>query len=214
MLFRSDDLRKVLPALKKVFKNDPIEYDYYSELLLITSDKARREGLLSLESMLDTIDNAYLVQGMQMVMDGTSKELTKEILELEIDAYEKNEKIACNFFMTMGGYAPTMGIIGTVMGMVTVLGNLSNPDELGGAIAVAFLATLYGIASANLLWIPFANKIKNSTNKEVYLMEMILEGILSISDGENPRILRDRLKVFLPTITEANLQNEKQMEMS
>ncbi len=205
-----DDLRKVSHAFKKVFNNNPIDYRYYSELLMISSDKARREGVLSLESMFKTIDNRFLVKGLQLVVDGTSKELIKEILELEIEAYEKNEKIGYDIFMTAGGYAPTMGIVGTVMGMVTVLSNLSNPDELGGAIAVAFLATLYGIASANILWIPFANKIKNCTDKEVYLMEMIMEGILSIQEGENPRILRERINVFLPHETPNKKKNQQE----
>jgi chemotaxis protein MotA len=119
-------------------------------------------------------------------------------MEMEIEAFEHNEQVGVEIFMAAGGYGPTMGIIGTVMGMVNVLSNLSNPDELGHAIAIAFMATLYGIASANLFWIPFASKIKVKIKKEILLMEMILEGILSIQVGENPRILREKLGGFLP----------------
>lgn len=198
MSFPFADLKKVPYFLKKIFLNNPLDYNGVLELLVASGDKARREGFLSLESQLSTIDNKFLAQGLQMVTDGTDPELTKEIMEMEIEAFESNEKVGYEMFMTAGGYAPTMGIIGTVMGMVNVLSNLSNPDELGGAIAVAFLATLYGIASANILWIPFATKIKVKTRGETLLMEMIMEGVLSIQVGENPRVLREKLKIFLP----------------
>jgi chemotaxis protein MotA len=115
--------------------------------------------------------------------------------------------------MTAGGFGPTMGIIGTVMGMVTVLSNLSNPDELGPQIAVAFLATLYGIASANLLWIPFGNKIKVKTGRDVLLMEMVLEGILSIQAGENPRVIKEKLMTFLPLETKEALMEKDKASM-
>ncbi len=192
-----EDLRRIPYFIKKVFYNKSIDYHSVLELLVTCADKARREGFLSLESQLQTIENRFLAQGLQMVIDGTDPELTKDIMEMEIEAFDNSEKVGVEIFMTAGGYAPTMGIIGTVMGMVTVLSNLSNPDELGSAIAVAFLATLYGIASANILWIPFATKIKIKIKRETLLMEMILEGILSIQVGENPRVLREKLGGFL-----------------
>ncbi len=193
-----EDIRRVPYFAKKVFVNKDPDYYGVLEKLVACADKARREGFLSLESQIEGIENKFLARGLQMVTDGTSPELTKDMLEMEIDTYENREKIGVEMFMTAGGFAPTMGIIGTVMGMVTVLSHLSNPEELGGSIAVAFLATLYGIASANILWIPFASKIKIRIEKEVLLMEMILEGILAIQVGENPRILREKLSIFLP----------------
>ena len=108
------------------------------------------------------------------------------MLEMEIEAFESNEMIGSEIYMTMGGIAPTMGIIGTVMGLVHVLSNVAEPDKLAGAIAVAFLATLYGVASANVLWIPFGTKLKIKAERQTLLMEMILEGILSIQAWENP----------------------------
>ena len=209
--FSLEEVKRVPYFLKKVFITTQIDFNEYLELLVKNADKARREGFLSLENQLDQIDNPFLVKGLQMVIDGTDPELTQSILEMEIEVYEKNEMVGVQIFMTMGGFAPTMGIVGTVMGMVNVLSNLSTPDELGGAIAVAFLATLYGISTANLLWIPFASKIKNNMKKQVFLMEMMLEGIMSIQGGENPRVLREKLKIFLPTDTHPEIvQPEKE----
>ncbi|NLV21733.1 MAG: flagellar motor protein [Syntrophomonadaceae bacterium] len=198
MSFTLEDIKRVPYFAKMVFVNKDPDYNGVLETLVTCADKARREGFLSLESQVEGMDNKFLARGIQMVTDGMNPELTRDMLEKEIDAYENNEKIGVEVFMTAGGFAPTMGIIGTVMGMITVLSNLSNPEELGGAIAVAFLATLYGIASANLMWIPFATKIKNRIKREVILMEMILEGILAIQVGENPRILRGKLSILLP----------------
>jgi chemotaxis protein MotA len=203
--FTLDEIKRVPHFIKVVFNNKQVDYNDILELLVYSADKARREGFLSLESQLDTIENKFLARGLQLVIDGTDPELTKNIMEMEIDAFEKHEQVGYEMFMTAGGFAPTMGIIGTVMGMVHVLGNLSNPDDLGGSIAVAFLATLYGISSANILWIPFANKIKLRTNSEIFLMEMILEGVLSIQNAENPRVLRDKLRIYLPSETRQEL---------
>ncbi len=196
--FSLEELKKFPYFFKIVFTEKKVNYPEVLDSLVDTADKARREGLLSLESQLATIENQFMSRGLQLVIDGTDPDLTRSMLEMEIEAYENGEKLGHEMFMAMGGFGPTMGIIGTVMGMVNVLSNLSSPDELGGAIAVAFLATLYGIASANLLWIPFATKIKVKTGRNVLLMEMVLEGILSIQAGENPRVIREKLMTFLP----------------
>lgn len=181
-----------------IFKEEKIDYITVLDLMVATADKARREGLLSLESSLGEIENPFLSRGLQLVIDGTDPELTRNMLEMEIEANEKREKIGVEIFAAMGGYAPTMGIIGTVMGLVQVLGNLSDPSKLGGAIAAAFIATLYGVSSANVLWLPFSSKIKVKADKHALLMELILEGVLSIQAGENPRVIREKLMTFLP----------------
>lgn len=199
--FPLEDIKRTPYFFKRVFLDKPLDYNNMLETLVKFTDKARREGFLSLESQLEEIDNKFMLRGLQMVIDGTAPEVTRDILESEIEAFINSEKVGTELFMTAGGYAPTMGIVGTVMGMITVLSHLSAPEELGSAIAIAFLATLYGIASANILWIPFGTKIKNKTQKEAHLMEMILEGILSIQVGENPRILREKLTIFLPPLT-------------
>ncbi|MGI5911545.1 MAG: flagellar motor protein [Syntrophomonadaceae bacterium] len=196
--FTMEEIRTVPYFLKLVFINDKIDYLTVLDSLTETADKARREGLLSLESQLNEIDNYFLARGLQLVIDGTDPELTRNMLEMEIEAQEKKEKVGYEIFMSAGGFAPTMGIIGTVMGLVHVLSNVADPDKLGGAIAVAFLATLYGVGSANVIYIPFATKIKGKAEKRLILMEMVLEGILSIQAGENPRVIREKLITFLP----------------
>ncbi|MDR1616931.1 MAG: flagellar motor protein [Syntrophomonadaceae bacterium] len=195
--FTLADLKKTPAILKSVFTDKKIDYANVLESLVAIADSARREGLLSLEAKINDIENPFFARGLNLVIDGTDPELTRSMLEMEIQAYEDEQKIGTEIFMTAGGFGPTMGIIGTVMGMVQVLSNLSSPEELSGAIAVAFLATLYGISSANLLWIPFGNKIKVKTKREILLMEMILEGILSVQAGENPRVIREKLMTFL-----------------
>lgn len=196
--FTVDELRHVPPALRKIFVRQQVDYMLVLDQLVDIADKARREGLLSLESKLDELDNDFFKRGLQLVIDGTDPELTRNMLDMEIDAFEKNEMTGSNIFMVAGGYAPTMGIIGTVMGLIHVLSSISEPDKIAGAIAVAFLATLYGVASANVLWLPFGTKLRIKAEKEVHLMELILEGILSIQAGENPRVIREKLTTFLP----------------
>jgi chemotaxis protein MotA len=193
-----EDIKKVPYFTKLVFVNQTIDYLGVVERLVDTADKARREGLLSLEAQLSDIDNEFMSRGLQLVIDGTDPDLTRSMLEMEIEAFENNQRVGSDIYMTMGGLAPTMGIIGTVMGLVHVLSNVNEPDKLAGAIAVAFLATLYGVASANVLWIPFGTKLKIKAGRETMLMELILEGILSIQAGENPRVIREKLMTFLP----------------
>lgn len=196
--FTMEDLKKIPYFFKVVFTEKKMNYGIVLESLVETADKARREGLLSLESQLSSIENQFMARGLQLVIDGTDPDLTRGMLEMEIEAFENGEKLGFEMFMALGGFGPTFGIVGTVMGMVNVLANLSTPDELGPKISLAFLATLYGIASANLLWIPFGTKVKVKTARDVLLMEMILEGILSIQAGENPRVIREKLMTFLP----------------
>jgi chemotaxis protein MotA len=158
---------------------------------------ARREGILALEEQLVDIDDPFLRRGLQLVVDGVDPELVKSMLETELSYVEERHMAAAGLFETAGGYAPTMGIIGTVMGLVHVLGSLKEVDQLGPQIAMAFTATLYGVASANILWLPIASKLKRRNAEEMVLREIMLEGVLSIQAGENPNILRQKLKAFL-----------------
>lgn len=210
--FTMEEIKTVPYFLKVVFTDKKIDYLTVLDSLVETADKARREGLLSLESQLSEIDNPFLARGLQLVIDGTDPELTRNMLEMEIEAYENKERVGHDIFMSAGGFAPTMGIIGTVMGLVHVLSNVSDPDKLGGAIAVAFLATLYGVGSANVLWIPFGTKIKGKSAKDVLLMELVLEGILSIQAGENPRVIREKLMTFLPPQTREAAVEQQQAQ--
>lgn len=158
---------------------------------------ARREGILALEERGETFDDEFLRTGIRFVVDGVDPELVKSMLETELAYVEDRHLRAAKIFDTAGGYAPTMGIIGTVMGLVHVLGNLQNVDTLGPEIATAFTATLYGVGTANILWLPLGAKLKARNEEEVLLREIMIEGILSIQAGENPNILDQKLKAFL-----------------
>ena len=161
------------------------------EVMVNIAEKARREGVLSLEADIqgELSDKKYdpmLRKGLRLTVDGSEPELIKHMLENEISFYEERQKKNAAVFEAAGGFAPTMGIIGTVMGLINVLGNLANPDELGPAVAMAFVATLWGIGSANLFWLPVGSKIKLKMKLEVVQREMIVEGVMSIQAGENP----------------------------
>jgi chemotaxis protein MotA len=159
---------------------------------------ARREGVLALEQRAQEHTNPFLKEGLMMVVDGTDPELTRQILELEMDALAHQHEGFAKIFESAGGIAPTMGIIGTVMGLIHVLGNLgSNPDALGPAIAVAFTATLYGVSSANVAYLPLAAKIKIRSKEKISEMELMLEGILALQAGENPQLIKKKLTSFI-----------------
>lgn len=168
------------------------------EMLITFSEKARREGLLSLESEIEDLNDTFLKKGLKLAVDGTDPEVIRAVLENEIYLFELRKKNEADMFETAGGFSPTMGIIGTVMGLVLVLSRLGGGAEaLGESIAVAFLATLYGIAFANLFWLPVGNKLKLKLKKEKLHKELIIIAILSMLAGENPSILRDKLESFL-----------------
>lgn len=169
------------------------------EVLASCAEKARREGLLKLEDDLKTIKDPFLRDAIQLVVDGTDRELLDKMLHTKVDYMRERHKMGENIFMTMGGYAPTLGIVGTVMGLIQVLaGGLTDIAKVGSGIAQAFLATFYGIASANLLFLPFAGKLKVKSDEELLVKDMIIEGILSIQSGDNPRLLREKLLAYIP----------------
>ncbi|MBM0124196.1 MotA/TolQ/ExbB proton channel family protein [Pimelobacter simplex] len=162
------------------------------------SDAARREGMLALESRVGDIDDPFLVKGVTLAVDGTDPEELREILESELHAKKAVDKHAAKFFTDAGGYAPTIGIVGTVMSLVHVLENLADPGALGHSIAAAFLATLWGVLSANVLWLPIAARLKRLSELECTRMEIVIEGVAAIQAGSNPRIVAQKLQSLLP----------------
>ncbi len=158
---------------------------------------ARREGILALEDKIDEFSDDFLKSGLRLVVDGVDPESVKNMMETELLFIDERHESAAKLFDVAGGFGPTMGIIGTVMGLIHVLGNLQDVAKLGPQIATAFTATLYGVASANVLWFPIANKLKHRHAEEQLLREIMLEGVLSIQAGENPTILGQKLKAFL-----------------
>lgn len=190
-----DFLRITLQA----FKSKAIDAGSVISTLVSFAEKARREGLLVLEDDAAKLQDPFLKKGIQLVVDGTDMELVRNILETELAFLEERHKIGEGIFMSLGGFAPTLGIIGTVMGLVHVIGaGIENTEKLAAGIAVAFLATFYGISFANLIFLPIANKLKMNSAAEILLREVMIEGILSIQAGDNPRIVEEKLKAFLP----------------
>jgi chemotaxis protein MotA len=192
---------KRIPSLYKMaFKADPPDMRGRLDLLVSLADKARREGLLALDGMLPEIEDSFTRNALQLVVDGTDPEMVHTIVEAEVDGMAARHEAAAKPFEKAGGFAPTMGIIGTVMGLVHVLQNLSAPSTLGPSISSAFLATLMGVGSANVIFLPIANRLKAISAEEVELRMMTLEGILSIQAGDNPRLVADKLMSYLPPV--------------
>ncbi|MDB5084335.1 MAG: motility protein [Bacilli bacterium] len=190
-------LKEIPKVVQKAFFHkvrNPLET---IEELVALATIARREGILALEEKIESYQDQFFQNGIRLVVDGVDPELVRSILETELSFLESRHESGVQLFEQAGGYAPTMGIIGTVMGLVHVLSNLSNPNTLGPAISSAFIATLYGVSSANVIYLPIAGKLKNRTKQEVLIREIMIEGILSIQAGENPSILGQKLKVFL-----------------
>jgi chemotaxis protein MotA len=162
------------------------------------AEAARRDGLLALDEVTSTIEDPFTKKGLQLVVDGTDPDLVADILESENDAMRKRHAAGVQPFDKAGGYAPTMGIIGTVFGLIHVLGNLDKPATLGPSISAAFVATLLGVASANVIYLPISARLKQLSQDEIHARSLIVEGILSIQAGDNPRVVQEKLITFVP----------------
>ncbi|HEY3266002.1 MAG TPA: flagellar motor protein [Armatimonadota bacterium] len=167
--------------------------------------KARREGILVLEEEARKLENRVMKAGVQLIVDGTPEDVVRGILETEILAMQERHRDGAKILESMGGYAPTLGVIGTVMGLVHMLENLNEPDKMGEMIAAAFIATLYGVCTANLLYLPLAEKLKSRSAEEVGVYEMMVEGILAIQAGDNPRIVEAKMAAFCPPKMRADI---------
>ena len=192
------DAKSLPKELIRAFKSKTPSPDLVVETLVRLAGKARREGLLALESEAAEVDDPFLRKGLQLAIDGTDAEEVAIILSAEVETKRSTDKAAAKLFSDMGGYAPTIGIIGTVLGLVKVLGHLGSPTELGAEIASAFVATLWGVMSANVFWLPLASRLKRVSQTECEQMELVIEGILAIQAGANPRLIEQKLQSLLP----------------
>ncbi len=161
------------------------------------SSIARKEGLLGLESIEEDEKDPFARKGLQLLIDGSEPESIRQILDVDIGTRENFDLQAAKVYESMGGYSPTIGIIGAVMGLIHVMGNLSDPSRLGSGIAVAFVATIYGVGAANLLFLPLATKLRNLVHEDTQYRDMIVEGVASIAEGENPRNIETKLMGYL-----------------
>ena len=188
-----------LPALyKKAIMPDELDLVGRVNELVGYAERARRDGLLALDEQVKTIADPFTRKGLQLVVDGTDPDLVAAVLDAENEAMRKRHAAARAPLAQAAGFAPTMGIVGTVFGLVNVMNNLNQPETLGPLIAAAFLATLIGVGSANVVFLPMGNRLKELSEAEMHFREMTLEGILAIQAGDNPRVIAEKLMAYVP----------------
>ena len=192
-----DAFKRALGRMKWAFMPPVVSLPEAIEKIVNWSNIARKEGLLRLEDYIQQEPDPFASKALQLLVDGKEPEEIRHILEMDMTIHEESELQAITFFEGVGGYAPTIGIIGAVLGLSHVMGNLADPSQLGSGIAVAFVATIYGVSFANLLLLPIGNKLKTLVLQQSRYREMLLEGILSIAEGENPRAIEMKLQGFV-----------------
>jgi chemotaxis protein MotA len=193
------EVLKNFPTLVKMLFKQP-EFMSKSDMLKMfveLSQTARREGILALESRVEEVPDVFLKTGLSMVIDGLDPDFVGDVLEAEIQGMEERHRVGALIFSQAGSYAPTLGVLGAVVGLIAALGNLNDIDALGHSIAAAFVATLLGIFTGYVIWNPFANKLKIMSKKEVDVRKMMVEGILSLQAGDSPTAIEAKLKVFI-----------------
>ena len=168
------------------------------EQLVSLAETARRDGLLALEGRIEEIENSFIVLGIQMAVDGTRPEVMEDIMRTELDAVATRHRNGKSILDTMGRFAPAFGMIGTLMGLVIMLGDMSDPSKIGAGMAVALLTTLYGAIVSNVFFLPLAEKLGFTNKQELLAMEIVVRGILAIQSGENPRVIEQKLNTFVP----------------
>jgi len=187
-----------LPKLFKIILFEKkLDSQQLIELIYGLSQKSRKNGLLSLEKELSTIKDSFLKKAIQLAIDGFETTKIREILEIEMAYMHERHKVGSTFFQKLGGFSPTLGIIGTVLGLIHALGSMENSSNMAGAIASAFIATLWGVSLANLVYLPISDKLKAKHQDEAVYLEIISEGVVSLAMGDNPRVIRMKLLSFL-----------------
>lgn len=210
MSYPLDKFKKIVPITKSAFFTKKVSAIAIIEELTELANVARREGLLALEEAGQKAEDEFLKKGIMLIVDGTDPELVRNILETELVFLEERHTEGRALFETIATYGPAFGMVGTLIGLVNMLGQLEDPSTLGPSMAVALITTLYGSLIANVVAAPLAEKLKYKSREEVLMKEVVVEGLLSIQAGENPRIIEEKLKTFLPPELRLKLQNETQ----
>jgi chemotaxis protein MotA len=194
--FPTRDFVRGIKMARLAFGNPKHDLGALTARIVEFASVARRDGVLALEGRLPEIEDPFLRKALQFAVDGVDGEVTRDSLETAIDSEFQENAVAAKVWESMGGYAPTIGILGAVLGLIHVMENLNDPSKLGGGIATAFVATVYGVGSANILFLPMANKLKRKLTLEKERKTIIAEGVLSIQEGLNPRVLEEKLRAF------------------
>lgn len=192
-----NSLKRAINIVKWVFKPPYVPFKQGVANIVKWATAARKDGLLGLENIAEREKDLFAKKGLQLLVDGNEPDVIRRILENDLVVDEQRDYNAVRFYESMGGYAPTIGIIGAVMGLIHVMHNLADPATLGPGIAIAFVATIYGVALANLLFIPVAHKLRTCIYENSQYRELIIEGIMAIADGENPRSIEMKLNGYL-----------------
>ncbi len=200
--FPFQELARVGGILKVAFMNKSQNPLQIIQVLVEYAEVSRREGLLALEEKSQDLDDPFLQKGIQLVVDGTDPELVRNILEIELSYMEERHSSGAEIFEKFGAYLPAFGMVGTLIGLILMLREIEDPSSLGVGMAVALITTLYGAVLANLVFLPIAGNLRVKSAEEVLVKEIMIEGILSIRAGENPRIVEEKLNAFLPRIRE------------
>ena len=193
------DVLSVVGVAKNAFLHKSHTASKLIPIMVDFAKKARQEGILSFESELENIEDKFMAKGIQMAIDGMESDAIEEVLRTEIDYVSERHQLGAEIFSTMGAFAPAIGMLGTIIGLVQMLMQMEDPSSIGAPMAVALLTTFYGTGLANILFIPLAGKLKTRSKQEVLIKQMILEGVISIQSGDNHRIVEQKLKAFLST---------------
>ena len=200
-------IKEVLGAvavMKNVFLTKKLKVDDVTGKFVEYATKARREGILALESYLKDVENDFLRKGLQLSVDGLEPQAICDILDTEVDSMKERHQLGAEIFATMAAFAPALGMIGTLIGLVQMLQSMDDPSKIGPAMAVALLTTFYGSILANLVFMPVSGKLKTRSREEALMMEIIKTGVISLTNGDNPRILEQKLLVFMPPKTRSS----------
>jgi len=206
------DMLGVSKVFMKALKNPEFNTGQIIDKVIELANVARREGLLALEEAVDEVNDEFLKKGVMLIVDGTDPEMVKNILETELTNMIDRHSRARGIFDSLGSLMPAFGMIGTLVGLVAMLQNLSDPASIGPSMAVALLTTFYGSLFANLFWIPIAGKLKIKSDEEALVKEVMIEGLLSIQAGENPRIIEEKLKAFLSPSVRKSIGTQEEGE--
>ena len=210
--FPLDDFANTIRVVKKAFIYKDVSVDGVIKEIIRLANIASKEGLLALDEYAESLEDDFLKKGIMLIVDGTEPELVRNILETELVYLEDRHANGQRVFETAANFAPAFGMIGTLIGLINMLRTLDDPSTIGPSMSVALVTTFYGVILANVIFLPLAQKLKERTNREILVKELMVEGLLSIQAGENPRIIEEKLKTFVPPKMRKNYREELEKE--
>jgi len=203
---------KVIGVVKKVFFNKETSPEETILTLVEFARIARRDGVLALEDRIGETEDVFFRKAIQLVVDGTPPETIREILSIDLNSLQERHKMGQNIFSTMGTYAPAFGMIGTLIGLIQMLPSLEDPSNIGQGMATALITTFYGVLMANLVFLPIAGKLRVRSEQEILIKQLIIEGVVAIQSGDNPRVVEDKLKSFIAPSFREKIEKKEEVK--